>query len=48
MNLLLVFFGVIGGIISFGFIGIFVGPALLAIAQVLWTEWIRTDPTATT
>lgn len=44
MNLLLVFFGVIGGIISFGFIGIFVGPALLAIAQVLWTEWIRTDP----
>jgi predicted PurR-regulated permease PerM len=48
MNLLLVFFGVIGGIISFGFIGIFVGPALLAIAQVLWTEWIRTDPTVTT
>lgn len=43
MNLLLVFFGVIGGILAFGFIGIFVGPALLAIAQVLWAEWIRTE-----
>lgn len=44
MNLLLVFFGVIGGLISFGFIGIFVGPALLAISQVLWIEWLHTDP----
>ncbi|MFM1849051.1 MAG: hypothetical protein RL417_2525 [Pseudomonadota bacterium] len=43
MNLLLVFFGVIGGILAFGFIGIFVGPALLAIAQVLWGEWIHTE-----
>jgi predicted PurR-regulated permease PerM len=43
MNLLLVFFGVIGGILAFGFIGIFVGPAVLAIAQVLWHEWLHTD-----
>jgi len=43
MNLLLVFFGVIGGILAFGLIGIFVGPAVLAIAQVLWHEWLHTD-----
>lgn len=46
MNLLLVFFGVIGGILAFGFIGIFVGPALLAIAQVLWSEWIAGEKTS--
>lgn len=39
-NLLLVFFGVLGGVLAFGFIGILVGPALIAIALVLWHEWV--------
>ncbi len=39
MPILLVFIGVIGGLISFGLVGIFVGPVLIAIAQALWIEW---------
>jgi predicted PurR-regulated permease PerM len=35
---ILVFIGVIGGILSFGLLGIFVGPALMAIAQLLWLD----------
>jgi predicted PurR-regulated permease PerM len=35
---ILVFIGVIGGILSFGLLGIFVGPALIAIAQLLWLD----------
>jgi predicted PurR-regulated permease PerM len=34
----LVFIGVIGGVLSFGLLGIFVGPALIAIAQILWLD----------
>jgi predicted PurR-regulated permease PerM len=37
---LLVFFGVIGGLGSFGLIGVFVGPILLSILLALWKEWI--------
>lgn len=32
-------FGFIGGILAFGFIGIFVGPALLAVGYSLFLEW---------
>jgi predicted PurR-regulated permease PerM len=39
MPLILVFFGVLGGVVSFGFIGAFLGPALLAMALALWNEW---------
>lgn len=35
----LVLFGVLGGVIAFGFIGIFVGPTFLAIAYKLIIEW---------
>jgi predicted PurR-regulated permease PerM len=35
LPLLLVVLGVMGGVLSFGFVGIFVGPALLAVALVL-------------
>lgn len=38
--LLLVFIGVVGGILSFGLVGIFVGPVGIAIALALWWEWI--------
>ena len=32
-------FGLPGGIASFGFIGMFVGPVILAILFALWREW---------
>ena len=32
-------FGFIGGILAFGFIGIFVGPVLLAVGYSLFLEW---------
>jgi len=38
--LLLVFIGVVGGILSFGLVGIFVGPVGIAVALALWWEWI--------
>jgi predicted PurR-regulated permease PerM len=35
----LVFFGVLGGIVAFGFIGVFLGPTLLAVGYRLVQEW---------
>ncbi len=42
LPLLLVFTGVIGGLIAFGLIGIFVGPVVLAVAYTLLGAWIET------
>jgi predicted PurR-regulated permease PerM len=39
LPLLLVLLGVFGGIIAFGFIGLFIGPTLLAVAYSLVLEW---------
>ena len=36
---ILVFLGVLGGVLAFGILGIFLGPTLLAIAYVLFQEW---------
>jgi predicted PurR-regulated permease PerM len=36
---LLVFLGVLGGLLAFGFIGIFIGPVLLALGFSLAREW---------
>ena len=36
---LLVMFGVIGGLTTFGMVGIFVGPMLLGIAMAVWRQW---------
>lgn len=44
LPLLLVFAGVIGGLIAFGLIGIFVGPVILAVANALLRAWIDADP----
>jgi predicted PurR-regulated permease PerM len=41
LPLLLIFAGVIGGLIAFGIIGLFVGPVVLAVAATLLTEWMR-------
>ena len=38
MPFLLSFFGVLGGLISFGLIGLVLGPAIAVIALVLWRE----------
>lgn len=37
---LLVFFGVLGGLARFGFIGLFLGPVVLAICHAVWREWL--------
>jgi predicted PurR-regulated permease PerM len=39
MPFLLIFFGVIGGALAFGFIGVFIGPTLLAVGYRLVQEW---------
>jgi predicted PurR-regulated permease PerM len=36
---LLMFFGALGGLIAFGFIGLFIGPTLLAVGYKLTQEW---------
>lgn len=41
---LLAFFGVIGGVSAFGFIGLFLGPVILAIAYAVWQEWLESHP----
>jgi predicted PurR-regulated permease PerM len=43
LPLLLVFAGVVGGLIAFGLIGIFVGPVVLAVADKLLMAWIDGD-----
>lgn len=40
LPLLLIVVGVFGGVLVFGFIGLFLGPALLALGQVLIREWL--------
>ena len=39
MPFLLIFFGVLGGAVAFGFIGIFLGPTLLAVGFRVVREW---------
>lgn len=36
---LLVLFGVLGGILAFGLVGLFAGPIVLAVAWAVWREW---------
>jgi predicted PurR-regulated permease PerM len=41
LPLLLIFTGVIGGLMAFGLIGLFVGPVVLAVAHKLLDAWIE-------
>jgi predicted PurR-regulated permease PerM len=41
LPLLLIFAGVIGGLIAYGLVGIFVGPVVLAVAYTLLLAWIE-------
>jgi len=43
LPLLLIFVGVIGGLIGFGIIGLFVGPVVLAIGYTLLTAWVTDE-----
>jgi predicted PurR-regulated permease PerM len=43
LPLVLVFAGVIGGLMAFGLVGIFVGPVVLAVAYTLLDEWVREE-----
>ena len=40
LPLVVVLFGVFGGLLAFGFIGLFLGPVLLAVAYSLIDDWI--------
>lgn len=40
LPILIVFMGVIGGVLAFGFIGIFLGPTLLAVGFTLIHQWL--------
>lgn len=45
------FFGLIGGVKTMGFVGLFIGPVLMALLVAIWREWVRelefTEPVAT-
>jgi len=46
MPFLLIFFGVLGGALAFGFIGVFIGPTLLAVGYRVVQEWAATHHAA--
>jgi predicted PurR-regulated permease PerM len=41
LSFLLVLFGIIGGIASFGLVGIFIGPVVMTLAMHLWGELVK-------
>jgi len=45
---LLVLLGVLGGVLAFGFVGLFIGPVLLAVGYSLMREWTGIEPAAVT
>jgi predicted PurR-regulated permease PerM len=42
MPFILILLGVLGGALAFGFIGVFIGPTLLAVGYRLVKEWSAT------
>ncbi len=43
LPLVIVLLGVFGGLLAFGFIGLFIGPTLLAVAYSLLLDWTRSE-----
>lgn len=43
LPLMLIFVGVIGGLIAFGMVGIFVGPVVLAVTYELFAAWVKQE-----
>lgn len=35
------FFGLVGGVATMGFVGLFVGPVLMALLMAIWSEWLH-------
>ena len=48
LPLLLIFAGVLGGLLSFGIVGLFVGPVMFAVAYTLLIAWVNNRPVITT
>lgn len=43
LSFFLTFLGVVGGALAFGFLGIFIGPVLLALGRAVLTDWIQPE-----
>ena len=41
MQRIVLTFGLIGGVKTMGFLGLFIGPVLMALLVAIWREWIR-------
>jgi predicted PurR-regulated permease PerM len=41
--LAVVFIGVMGGLMAFGLVGLFLGPLILAVLLAIWREWLAED-----
>jgi predicted PurR-regulated permease PerM len=41
LPLLLIFAGVIGGLVAFGVVGLFIGPVVLAVTYTLTVAWVN-------
>lgn len=48
LPLILILSGVIGGLVAFGMIGLFIGPVLLAVSWRLFSAWVNEVPEPTT
>jgi predicted PurR-regulated permease PerM len=44
LPLILILFGVVGGAVTFGALGLFLGPTLLAVSYELIREWNAVEP----
>jgi len=47
LPLLLIFAGVLGGLVAFGIIGLFIGPVVLTVAYTLLATWMSGEPGGT-
>jgi predicted PurR-regulated permease PerM len=44
LPLLLIFAGVLGGLLAFGVVGLFIGPVVLAVTYTLLQNWVTSGP----
>ena len=47
LPLVLVFAGVLGGLLAFGLVGLFVGPVILAVTYTLLIAWVQREDSST-
>lgn len=43
VSAVIVFMGVLGGVLAFGLLGVFIGPALVGVAQTLWLDFAESE-----